>query len=177
MQPSDVNDDFIRRVLMLGLYSVTPNGDIISHVRRKPRTLKQSLMDDGYTRVGLSCDGIVRYVKVHRIVAIAWIENPDDKPFVNHKDGRKTNNAPWNLEWSTTAENNEHARETGLVTYAKGEKLPHTKLTERQIAEIRALAATKTLTQKEIGARYDIKQNTVSMIVNRKNWKELSLAA
>lgn len=177
MQPSAVNDDFIRRVLMLGLYSVSVNGDIISHVRRKTRMLKQSLMDDGYTRVGLSCDGIVRYVKVHRIVAIAWIENPDDKQFVNHKDDKKTNNVPRNLEWSTTAENNEHARETGLQVAHKGEALPHSKLTKAQVIEIRALAATKTLTQKEIGARYGVGRSTISMIVIGKNWKETALAA
>ncbi len=52
---------------------------------------------------------------VHRIIAMAFVPNPDGKPFVNHIDGDKGNCSPTNLEWCTSAENNTHARETGLA--------------------------------------------------------------
>ena len=52
---------------------------------------------------------------LHRLVALAFIENPDNKPFVNHIDGNKLNNKANNLEWVTCAENNLHNHKTGLV--------------------------------------------------------------
>lgn len=51
---------------------------------------------------------------VHRIIALSWIENPENKPYINHKDGNRKNNNKDNLEWATKAENNQHAYDTGL---------------------------------------------------------------
>ncbi len=65
--------------------------------------------------------GGYRYVRfnrtrkyVHRLVALQWISNPDDKPSVNHKDGKTLNNHVDNLDWATVAENNQHAIHAGL---------------------------------------------------------------
>ena len=65
----------------------------------------------GYLRVDLyDADGIRKHYKVHRLVANAFIPNPDGKPQVNHKDGNKANNSVTNLEWVTDKENKDHRK-------------------------------------------------------------------
>ena len=62
----------------------------------------------GYLRVGLFRNGKRKWYKVHRLVAQAFIENPEHKPQVNHIDGNKKNNSITNLEWVTDEENKLH---------------------------------------------------------------------
>lgn len=78
----------------------------------------------GYLRVRLSLHDEKATAKVHRLVAIAFISNPDGKPQVNHKDTDKSNNNVGNLEWVTNGENQIHAYKTGLnyVTGRAGRK-------------------------------------------------------
>ena len=64
-----------------------------------------------------------RLMPVHRVVAIAFISNPENKPTVNHIDGNPLNNNVWNLEWATYSENEKHAYRTGLVKPVYG-RLP-----------------------------------------------------
>ncbi len=70
----------------------------------------------GYMKVGLGKEGS-EYV--HRLVAVAFVENPDNKPHVNHKDGNKENNLYINLEWCTPIENNNHCVEVLGTTIRK----------------------------------------------------------
>lgn len=78
----------------------------------------------GYLRVRLSLHDRKATAKVHRLVAIAFIPNPDNKPQVNHIDTNKKNNHVGNLEWATNGENQVHAYKTGLnyVTGRAGRK-------------------------------------------------------
>jgi hypothetical protein len=62
----------------------------------------------GYVFVGLSANGKGKTFPIHRLVALAFIKNPENKPQVNHKDKNRSNNAIYNLEWSTSLENNLH---------------------------------------------------------------------
>lgn len=78
----------------------------------------------GYLRVRLSLHDKKATAKVHRLVAMAFIPNPEGKPQVNHKDTDKHNNRVGNLEWATNSENQIHAYKTGLnyVTGRAGRK-------------------------------------------------------
>lgn len=86
-------------------------GDVIQH--RKERLKKTWPNEDGYLQCKLSKDGISINVGVHRVVAMAFIDNPDNKPEVNHKDGNRQNNNVSNLEWVTHAENIEDCFKRG----------------------------------------------------------------
>jgi hypothetical protein len=97
-----------------GLYSITEGGEIFSH--RSNRFISISQKSNGYVYTELNKFGKTSYHRVHRLVALTYIDNPENKPFVNHIDGTKNNNHYTNLEWVTGRENNLHAIETGLVT-------------------------------------------------------------
>ena len=66
----------------------------------------------GYMTVMLSIGGKQKRAYIHRLVARAFIPNPENKPEVNHKDGNKQNNCVGNLEWVTRTENATHLRDT-----------------------------------------------------------------
>ena len=93
-----------------GIYQVSNRGN----VRRNGRIKSQAIDHGGYCTVSLSVQSKQRTMSVHRIVATAFIPNPDGKRTVNHKDGNKLNNSVENLEWATHSENIVHANKTGL---------------------------------------------------------------
>lgn len=76
--------------------------------------IRQYVDKDGYMRVMVNPTKKRTWFGVHRIVAQAFIPNPEGKPQVNHKDGNKSNNHVSNLEWSTAKENINHAWDMGL---------------------------------------------------------------
>ena len=86
-----------------------------SEYLRKGRILKQTLNNHGYPCVTIKyLDGHQKVVATHRLVALAFLPNPDNKPQINHIDGNKQNNNISNLEWCTASENLKHAFRTGL---------------------------------------------------------------
>ena len=84
----------------------------------KPMIMKQYIDSDGYHHVGFKCSdlGINKTCQVHRLVALSFIPNLENKPTVNHKDGNKSNNCVDNLEWATYKEQSDHAHKIGLRT-------------------------------------------------------------
>ena len=93
-------------------YSVSTEGEV-----RKDTTnyiLSQSSQQD-YKFVTLLINGQQKRMRVHRMVAMTFIENPDNKPYVNHINGIRYDNNVENLEWVTQSENIQHAVRTGLM--------------------------------------------------------------
>ena len=85
--------------------------------------MKQETTNRGYKRLSLSINGKHERWSVHRLVALLFVPNPEQKLQVNHKDGNKENNDFSNLEWCTASENVQHAFNTGLKVVPKGKYL------------------------------------------------------
>ena len=92
-------------------YSITEDGRVFNNKRKKE---KKSFIDKhGYCRIGL--DKQNKKYFIHRLVAITYIKNLENKETVNHKDGNKLNNHVDNLEWMNNSENLNHAFNNNLI--------------------------------------------------------------
>ena len=124
---------------------------------------------NGYRQINIPGEKKKSYV--HRLVALAFIPNPENKEEVNHKNGRKNDNRVCNLEWNTYSENLQHAYDTGLKVSKKGKEHQSSKhYTEAQYKDIKKHLSEKKLTQKEIGALYGVSANPINSIKRGTHW-------
>lgn len=131
---------------------------------------KVSLNARGYHTTQIKINGIFTSVLVHRLVAEAFIPNPEDKPQVNHKNGIKSDNRVDNLEWCTCAENIEHAVKNGY--FIQGEDHWKSKVTSKVVDAIRSRYKKNTYGLTSFLARkYGISTSNILSIVEHKTWK------
>lgn len=160
-----------------GKYSITKDGDVFSHVNDK--WLVKSHDRDGYFRVTLTRNGRDDQVsfRVARLVAETYLDNPENKPCVNHINGCKTDDRIENLEWVTHQENTKHAWDTGLCNpydrskpynreaiIASNKRRRKYNPSEEDINKIFSLRE-KGLSQTKIGEEVGIEQATISKIL------------
>jgi DNA-binding NarL/FixJ family response regulator len=162
----------------------------LGRIKRKPRkiinkgsncvqTLKErEIMPykwrKGYFVVRLTDENkhVKRYF-IHRLVAQAFIPNPENKSQVNHISGNKADNSVHNLEWVTLQENIEHACMNGLRGNVKGENNNYSKLTEKDVLEIVELLS-KGCAGKEVAQLYNVSETAISYIKTGKTWSYLT---
>ena len=109
-----------------GLYEVSDLGRIKSlgnYKSRKEKILKPGKNNSGYLQVGLYKDGNLKQLLVHRLVAKAFIPNPQGLETVNHKDEVKTNNVASNLEWMSQKDNNNYGTHNKRVAESLSKKV------------------------------------------------------
>jgi hypothetical protein len=127
----------------------------------------QRIGTHGYLQFGMSINGKYITKMTHILVAAAFVENPDKKPFVNHKNGVKIDNRASNLEWVTSRENQLHAITTGLKIQKKGSETGNAKLTEKDAVDIYNSEDSHRILAK----RYGVNRGTISKIKVGVTWR------
>ena len=164
-----MKDEIFKKVTVCDKYSVSNYGRVRNDEKNiflSPRDLR------GYKRVSLWYNGKANDHRIHRLVAQAYLENKNNLPQVNHKDGNKDNNHYTNLEWCTSLHNNLHALEKGLRTGLKGETNSQAKITELEAIEIIKLIL-EGLSNIEIADMFNLHDRYVSLIRGKKRWTYL----
>ena len=140
----------------------------------KEMEMKFSSSKNIYPSISISVNGKTKRVYVHRMLAIAFIPNPENKPEVNHKNGNRKDFNLDNLKWVTPKENVNHAIDTGLSYHVKGEESGNSKLTERKVLAIRRLhRINPSFNRRGLSRKIGITHQNISDIVNKKSWKHL----
>ena len=149
-------------------YNVDSNGRIYNNITKK--ILKTWKDNKGYEVIRLSR----KYFKIHRLVAKAFIPNPNNLPQVNHIDGNKQNNNVENLEWCTQSYNIRHADLIGLRKMPKGENASNAKLTQKDVDYIRTnyIPRDKTYGAIALAKKYHIDRSSITKIMSHKTFKE-----
>lgn len=104
--------------------------------KQPERLLKLKTDKYGYKIASICKDRIIKWIGVHRLIAMAFIKNCDNKEFINHINGIKSDNRLENLEWCTSSENAIHSVKMGLTISKKGEESTSSKLKEWQVKRI-----------------------------------------
>lgn len=152
-----------------GPYEVSDHGDVRNYERN---TMKKPTMGGwGYYVVGLWRDGIGTNYFVHRLIALAFLGEPDDKFDVNHIDGDKTNNRLSNLEYLSRADNMRHAHRNGLCV--RGSRAWNAKLNEDLVRSIRARVEAGE-SQSAIAREVGINSATMHAMIKRKKWRHVA---
>lgn len=150
-----------------GIYQVSDRG----RVRKETGELAgQWSNTGGYVWVRLSRPR--RLLRVHRLVAAAFVPNPGRKPSVNHIDNNPSNNCAWNLEWCTQRENLQHARRQGRMpnNHRKGKRSPNASLSDGAVATIRAEYAAGGISWAALGTRHGLSKRSVGRIVRGESY-------
>jgi len=181
------------------LYAVTKDGKVWSYpkTRRnkngmwlKPAIQYKPRIDGTFyslASVGLHKNKKRKLVLVHRLVAKAYIPNPENKPQVNHKDGNSLHNWKDNLEWVTGSENMQHAQDNGLLvqttkkqmaTRSKYGKLnwevgvrAHLKFTMEEAEQIRKIYGAMKTSFAAIARAYNVSAKTIENVVKNKTYQ------
>ena len=168
-----------------GYYKVSNFGRV-KNLERKVKghpginTIKEKILKSqkqhGYRSVTFSVKNSPKLFLIHRLVAKAFLPNPENKTQINHKDFDRSNNHVDNLEWATRIENVEHAYIRGHYTI--GEKNGMSVLTDAQVIQIKKILNKIEYNPKlkhKLADRFGVKERTIRDIVFGRHWKNIQI--
>ena len=154
-----------------GYYEVSDLGNVR---KNKCGTILKLSMGTKYKLVGFYVNQKLKTPMVHRLVATAFIDNPENKEQVNHINGIKTDNRASNLEWVTLQENIAHSVRTGLLAGVRGENHHNCKISEEAARDIKFNYVKGVTSLKYFAAKHNTTIQNVCFIANNKAWKWLT---
>lgn len=154
-------------------YHISDQGRIASAISGNWRILTPSANRDGYYAYPLPFSTGRKNARIHRLVARAFLAAPPTPKYeINHRDGKKANNAATNLEWVTRQDNLRHRYDVLGKSNGRGESAPRVKLSEAQVLQILMRRKTGELLR-DIAADYGVTSMAVCRICNGTSWKHL----
>lgn len=158
-----------------GKYLISNYGRVKSLKFGREKILKTRKTHDGYLWYSLSFQGKAKTMRAHRLVAEYFIDNPFNKPTVNHIDGNKENNRVDNLEWSTLKEQMQHAYSNNLKEPVQGILQGNSVLTEKEVKEIREIykSHSKEFGMIALAKKYNVSVSTINKCVGRRSYKNV----
>ena len=174
-EPRPVEVSSLGRVRTLDYISVSSRLGVVNTQLRKGRVISPYYHEAGYLLVRIGANSSKKKYYVHRLVAMAFCDGYEPSLTVNHKDGKKQNNTPENLEWITKQENSKHEWATGLVDL-RGENHPDSILKESDINEIcsRRKAGEGP---KSIAKSYGVSASAIYKIISGERWAHVKRIA
>lgn len=155
-----------------GYYEISNHGNVRSTSYKGVKQLSPSIQRNGYLNVIFCIKQIKAHKTIHRLVAINFIDNPDNLPTVNHLDGNKLNNLVDNLEWCTVEHNNLHAKNNSLLQ--RYEDRPAAKLTIEKVLSIPSLI-DRGATTDDLKNYFNVSRRCIDNIFQGKNWTGLEI--
>lgn len=154
------------------LYWIDRMGRVSTIVRKgvKGEYLKNNRHRQGYLYVGLTKNGKRKNYLIHRLLAIAFLSNPLGYKYINHINGRKSDNRLVNLEWCSSSQNNAHAYRTGLKIPSR--KVTTPKFSEQQIIKIRNWHL-QGYSNSQVAERFAVHRSTIHRIVTNKTLRSV----
>lgn len=153
-----------------GFYQISDLGNVKSNISGSWNTLKTRINENGYIVVDILYSNYKKKtMRVHRLLGIHFIDNPNNYKIINHLNGIKTDIRLENLEWCTSSQNNQHAWDNGLYKKKYGGDNKLSKLTWEQADEIRRLKASGTK-RKELMKMFNVCESMIDTITGNRHY-------
>jgi len=153
---------------MDGSYFISNYFRVKYYKNGKPYIFKQKINKDGYYEIRVTQNGVRKGKRIHRIWAECFLDNPNGYNVINHINGIKTDNFPSNIEWCTSQQNTEHAKNKGLIPF--GTNVKHSRLPEKDVLDIYNSKETYAV----LMAKYNLSKRMLYKIRHGLSWVSLT---